>query len=67
MLSEFQRRFEATGSEEGQVMATVLEYYMDEAFRSRRSAILAEFRASNAIRRLFEQGLEERAEAARRR
>ena len=67
VLSEFQRRFEATGSEEGQVMATVLEYYMDEAYRSRRSAILAEFRASNAIRRLFEQGLEEREEAARRR
>ena len=63
VLTEFQRRFEATGSEEGRVMAAVLEYYMEEAFGSRRSAILAEFRASDTIRRLFEQGLEERAAA----
>ena len=67
VLTEFQRRFEATGSEEGRVMAAVLEYYMDGAFGSRRPAILAEFRASDTIRRLFEQGLEERAAARHRR
>lgn len=61
VLSDFQRRFEATGTEEGMVMGTVLEYYMDEAYRSRRSMILAEFRASDRIRELFDRGVRERA------
>lgn len=67
LLTDFQRRFEATDSEEGWVMAAVLEYYIDETFRSPRSSILAEFRASDTIRRLFEQGLEEREAAESRR
>lgn len=67
VLADFQRRFEATDSEEGWVMAAVIGYYMDEAYRSRRSRILAEFRASDVIHRLFEQGLEEREAAASRR
>ena len=61
VLTDFQRRFEATGTEEGMVMGTVLEYYMDEAYRSRRSTILAEFRSSDRIRELFERGLRERS------
>lgn len=64
VLTEFQRRFEETGTEEGSVMAAVLGYFMDEAYRSRRAAILADFRASERIRALFEAGVEE-LEAAR--
>jgi hypothetical protein len=60
-LIDFRRRFEATGTEEGMVMGAVLEYYMDEAYRSRRSTILAEFRASDRIRELFDRGVRERA------
>lgn len=60
VLIDFQRRFEETNSEEGAVMTAVLGYYMDEAYRSRRAAILAEFRISERIQSLFEQGLRER-------
>ncbi len=60
VLTQFQRKFEETGTEEGAVMAVVLEYFMDEAYRSRRSAILADFRTSARIQTLFEQGLRER-------
>ena len=63
VLADFQERFETTETEEGWVMAAVLGYYMDETYRSRRSAILGEFRSSERIQRLFEQGLQERAAA----
>ena len=59
VLIDFQRRFEETNSEEGAVMAVVLGYYMDDAYRSRRAEILAEFRTSERIKTLFEQGLRE--------
>jgi hypothetical protein len=57
VLIDFQQRFEATNSEEGAVMTVVLGYYMDDAYRSRRAEILAEFRTSERIKTLFEQGL----------
>jgi hypothetical protein len=60
-LQEFQRRFQATKTEEGLVMATVLEYAMEEAYTSSRNAILAEYRASDKIRQLFERAVSERA------
>jgi hypothetical protein len=59
VLTEFADRFRATDTEEGDVMAAVLEYFMDEAYSSRRSAILADFRSSDHIRTLFETGLRE--------
>jgi hypothetical protein len=62
-LETFQRRFQATKTEEGTVMATVLEYAMEEAYTSSRNAILAEFRASEKIRQLFDRAVVERAAA----
>lgn len=61
VLRGFERRFRATGTEEGHVMATMLAYVMEEAFRSGRGAILADFRESDEIRRLFERAVGERA------
>jgi hypothetical protein len=60
VLREFQRRFRATRTEEGEVMAIVLGYAMDEASTSKRAGILAEFRASGEVRDLFERGLQAR-------
>jgi hypothetical protein len=60
VLREFQRRFRATSTEEGMVMATVLGYVMDEAYTSDRSSILAEFRASGDVRQLFDRAVRER-------
>ena len=57
VLQEFQRRFRATRTEEGSVMATVLEYFMKDAYTSERAEILAEFRASDEVRQLFERGV----------
>lgn len=56
-LTSFRQRFAATGTEEGTIMATTLGYVMDNVLRSRRGAILEEFRASEQILRLFQQGL----------
>ncbi len=39
-LREFQERFEATSTEEGSVMATVLPYVLSDLSTSRRAAIL---------------------------
>ena len=64
VLRGFQKRFSDTKTEEGTVMATVLAYAIDEAYASRRGAILAEYRTSEAVLRLFERALLER-EAAR--
>jgi hypothetical protein len=64
VLRAFERRFRATNTEEGQVMATMLAYVMEEAYTSGRGAILADFRESNEIRRLFERAAGERAAAA---
>ena len=56
-LKSFERRFRATNTEEGSVMATVLAYVRGEASSARRR-ILAEFRSSDDIQDLFEQGVE---------
>jgi hypothetical protein len=60
VLRDFRRRFTATNTEEGTIMATVLAYVIDEAYMSGRGEILSEFRTSDEIRRLFERGVEER-------
>jgi hypothetical protein len=63
VLRAFQRRFSDTKTEEGSVMATVLAYVIDDTYSSRRGPILAEFRNSADVQRLFEHGLVERAAA----
>jgi hypothetical protein len=60
VLREFQRRFGATNTEEGAIMATMLAYVMEDAYTSRRSAILSEFRTSEQFVRLFERGASQR-------
>jgi hypothetical protein len=63
VLRGFQKRFAATKTEEGDVMATVLAYAIDETYASRRGAMLAEFRTSDKIHALFEQAVAERQAA----
>ena len=60
-LQDFRARFEATSSEEGTIMASVLGYLLQDLRSSRRAAILAEFRESDRIRRLFDRGRRELA------
>jgi hypothetical protein len=60
VLADFQRRFAATNTEEGAVMATVLDYVRQEAYTSGRSEILDEFRHSSQIRELFDRAVRER-------
>jgi hypothetical protein len=60
VLREFQRRFLATDTEEGTVMATLLAFVMDDTYTSKRAEILAEFRASDEVQRLFDRGVRER-------
>jgi len=59
VLTEFQRRFSETRTEEGAVMATVLAYAMDQAYTSSRRALLSEYRTSEQVRRLIERGVAE--------
>jgi hypothetical protein len=59
VLRGFQKRFQATGTEEGGVMATMLAYMIGDLRTSRRAAILDEFRSSGRVLRLFEQGVRE--------
>jgi hypothetical protein len=59
VLRDFQRRFRDTRTEEGSVMAVVLDYVIDELRTSRRGAILEEFRTSGRIIQLFSSGLRE--------
>jgi hypothetical protein len=59
VLQGYRRRFEATGTEEGDVMATVLAYVIGDLRTSRRAAILDEFRSSGQILQLFKQGAAE--------
>ena len=56
VLIDFRRRFEATGTEEGTVMATMLTFVLQGQRTSRQGAILAEFRASDRILQLFDRG-----------
>ena len=58
-LRDFQRRFEESDTEEGTVMATTLRYIIGQLRTSRRAQILAEFRSSDRIERLFQRGLAE--------
>lgn len=60
-LQTFERRFLATKTQEGIVMATVLEYVRGENASSGRREILSEFRSSDHIRDLFDQAVRERA------
>ncbi len=60
-IRDFRSRFEATNSEEGTIMASVLGYVLQELRASLRPAILAEFRESDRIRRLFDRGRRELA------
>ena len=57
-LRDFRRRFQATGTEEGTVMATTLQFIISNLHTSRRPRILAEFRTSDRVERLFRRGLE---------
>ena len=59
VLGEFKERFKATETEEGDVMATVLAYVIDELTRDRQREILSDFQASSRIQSLFERGLSE--------
>jgi hypothetical protein len=59
VLQDFRRRFEATSSEEGTVMATTLAYVIGDLRTSRRAAILDDFRNSGRILELFQQGVAE--------
>ena len=64
-LQQFRERFAASGTEEGTVMATMLAFVTGNLTRSRRGAILDEFRTSERVQELFERGrqaLEEREE-----
>jgi hypothetical protein len=56
-LSEFETRFRATGTEEGTIMAIVIAYVIEELAEGSRRAILADFRGSDRVRRLLEEGV----------
>jgi len=58
-LDGYKDRFARTGSEEGQVMATMLSYVISDLRTSRRAAILEEFRTSGEVLTLFRRGVEE--------
>jgi hypothetical protein len=60
VLKKFERRFAASQSEEGTIMATMLEYVASEASTSGRRDILAEFRTSSTIRADFERAVRHR-------
>jgi hypothetical protein len=60
VLRRFQQRFRATATEEGTVMATVLEFVLQD--EDTRGAILAEFRASPEVHSLFLRAVRERDE-----
>ncbi|MGH6692945.1 MAG: hypothetical protein ACREF4_19940, partial [Gammaproteobacteria bacterium] len=59
VLQEHRRRFEATGTEEGTVMAAMLAYVIGDLRTSRRAAILDDFRSNGRILQLFNQGVAE--------
>jgi hypothetical protein len=59
-LKAFTRRFRETNTEEGDVMATILAYVLDESTTSGRREILTEFRTSEEIRALFDSAVRDR-------
>ena len=60
VLEDFRTRFVDTKSEEGTVMATTLVYVMQDRRTSRQAEILADFRTSDHILRLFQQARQQR-------
>lgn len=60
VLIGFRDRFEATNTEEGSVMAATLTFVLRGQRTSRQGEILAEFRSSDRILRLFDRGKIER-------
>jgi hypothetical protein len=56
VLADFRRRFEAMDTEESAIMATTLAYVLEDRRISRQAQILADFRSSERILKLFEQG-----------
>ena len=60
VLEEFRRRFAATQTEEGLVMATTLAYAMQDRRTSGQQEILADFRSSDDVRELFDRARRER-------
>ena len=60
VLEEFRKRFAATQTEEGQVMAVTLAYAMQDRRTSGQQAILADFRTNDDIRQLFDRARRER-------
>ncbi len=61
VLQAHRRRFQATRTEEGTVMASTLAYVIGDLRTSRRAAILQDFRSSSQIMQLFQQGVAELA------
>jgi hypothetical protein len=57
VLQAHRRRFEATGTEEGIVMAATLAYVIGDLRTSRRAAILDDFRSNRNILQLFNRGV----------
>ena len=60
VLRDFARRFAATRTEEGAIMATTIAYAAQELYTSGRLAILDEFKHSDHIRQLFDTGVQQR-------
>lgn len=60
-LQAFAARFRATASEEGTVMAVMLDYVIEQLDHDGRMWRLAEFRSSERVLRALEQGVRERA------
>ncbi len=59
ILREYRSRFQATGTEEGTVMATALGYVIQEKYTGSRAEILREFRTDPGVRRLVQEGIRE--------
>jgi len=60
VLRKYQARFRNTRSEEGDVMATVIDYVIADLRSSDRNGILAEFRTSEEMELLLRRGMTER-------
>ena len=63
VLRAFEKRFRATNSEEGTVMATVLAFAIADADSSGRREILTAFRNDENVQQLFDRGLLQRLTA----
>lgn len=59
VLQAHRRRFEATRTEEGTIMASVLAYVIGDLRHSRRAAILDDFRSNGKVLELFKRGVAE--------